>query len=517
MPFLQPIDPLTLDVEAEGEMRVETLRRLTIAGAAVAFMLVAACGSAADPATIAPPRATDRITLPKDPSYIAVDLTVDLAELERALEREVPRELWQIDRPGSECIAPQKVDLALFKVKSPKIECRITGKVTRGKLRLSGKGEALRVTLPVTGTLAARDVAGIFKGETATGAAEVTLGLRLDLTPQWQVTGTTRLDYRWTRAPGIEFMGQRITFTTEADRELAPVKREVQRIIARELARLPVKATAAQGWRQAHAVFALNERDPAVWGRLTPQRFRFGGYGVTGRELTLRLGLDALLDTFVGMKPETSAIGALPPLARRAKTAVASQLHVPVVADYAVLQPVIAKALTKRAQRPFVVKDYGSVTARFDDIAVYGTGEGRIAVGGTFSAKSDLPMIETATGTIWLTARPVNQPGSRAVRFAEVTITGDTDIAGEEFLFALANAPEFQAAITDALAQNFENDFNDLRSKIDKALAARKGRLTDYAITIDKVETGVITAHGEGLYLPVDLTARIAAKLRRVN
>ena len=496
---------------------MRTQYRLPIAGALAGLMLLAGCGASDSSAAGAPPRATDAIVFPNEPSHVAVDVQVSLADLEQALERELPRELWQIDRPGSECVASKKVDLALFKVKSPKINCDITGKVTRGRLRLSGSGEALKVTLPVRGTLAARDIAGIFKGETATGAAEVTLALRLDLTPEWRLASTTRLDYRWTREPGIDFLGRRITFTSEADRELGPVKREVERIVARELARLPVEDTAAQGWQQAHAVFVLNERDPAVWGKLTPQQFRFGGYTVKGRELTLRLGLDALMETFVGMKPEGTRPAALPPLARRDKAARTSDLHVPVIADYAVLEPVVSKALAKRAQRPFLIKDYGSVTARFDDIAVYGTGDGRIAVGGTFRADSDLPLIAKAKGTIWLTARPVSAPNSRSVRFADVRITGSTDIIGEDFLFALANSPDFQGAITDALAQSFEKDFMDLRGKIDRALAARKGRLTDYAITIDTIETGVITAHGAGLYLPVDMTARISARLRRLN
>lgn len=496
---------------------MRALRKLMIAGAVATLTLLTGCGKAADTASLAPPRATDRITFPQETSNIAVDLAVDLGDLERALERELPRTLWQIDRPGSECVASKNVDLALFKVKSPKIECRIVGKVTRGRLRLSGRGEALIVTLPVTGTLSARDVAGILKGETGTGAAEAALSLKLDLTPDWKLTGTTRLDYRWTRAPGIDFLGRRITFTSEADRELRPVRRDIERIIARELARLAVRPTAEQGWRTAHQVFELNRVNPAVWGRLTPQQFRFGGYDVKGRALTLRLGLDAQLETFVGKKPAPVSPAPLPPLARRAKDAPQSILHVPVIADYAVLEPVIAEALAKRAARPFVIKNYGSVIATFDDISIYGTEQGRIAVGGKFTANSDLPLIKRASGTIWLTARPENAPGSRAVRFRDIRVTGETDVIGGEFLFALANSPEFQTAITAALAQNFENDFAKLRAKIDRALAKRTGRLTDYSITIETIDTRVIAAHGEGLYMPVDMRARITAKLRRLN
>ena len=94
-----------------------------------------------------------------------------------------------------------------------------------------------------------------------------------------------------------------------------------------------------------------------------------------------------------------------PRSARRAAAVARSDLHIPVVADYAVLEPVIAKALTGAPRRPFVIEGYGNVTARFDTITVYGTGEGRIAVGGSFSAASDLPLIGKASGMIWLTAR----------------------------------------------------------------------------------------------------------------
>lgn len=480
-------------------------------------MLLTGCGAGDDPATGAPPRATDAIVFPNEPSHVAVNLKIDLAALEQALEREIPRELWRIDQPGHECISSSKIDLAVVKVKSPKIKCRIVGQATRGTLRLSGSGETLWVTLPVTGTLAARDVAGIFKGETATGEAEVTLGVRLDMTPDWRVASNAKLDYSWTREPGIDFLGQRITFTSKADRELAPVKREVERIVRRELAALPVRARALEGWNEAHAVLELNERNPAVWGRLTPQRFRFGGYDVKGRELTLRLGLDALMETFVGMKPQVTKPSALPRLARRDAAMQMSRLHVPVVADYAVLEPVVAKALAKRATQPFVIEDYGSVTAQFGDVAIYGTGTGQIAIGTTFRAASDLPLVEQAKGTVWLIARPVTEPNSRIVRLADVRISAATDIVGESVLLALVNSLDFQGTIAAALTQNFENDFVKLREKIDRALTGRRDGPTASTIVIDKVETGVITAHGAGLYMPVDMTGRIDARLQRLN
>ncbi len=481
------------------------------------IIMLAACGNGPQATSAAPPRADDPIVFPDAASHIEIDLAVDLAALEEALEKEIPRQLWAIDQPGSTCIASKKINLELFRVKSPRITCHIIGKVTRGRLQLAGRGRDLIVTMPVTGQVAARDVAGILKGETGTGAATVSLALQLDVAPDWKLAGTSRLDYRWTREPGIDFLGRRITFTSQADDKLAAVRKQVQAIIARELSRVDLRAAAQQGWNKAHGVFVLNRVNPAVWGRLTPQQFLYGGYQVQGRELTLRLGLDGRLETFVGKQPDAPAPAALPPLARRPAATAPSVLHVPVMADYAVLEPVIAKALAKRAKRPFVIADFGSVTAEFGQVTVYGTPPGRIAVGAKFKASSDLPMVKAAKGTIWLAARPITLPGSREVSFTDVTISGDTSLVSQPLLLALANAPEFKATIAEALRQNFEEDFAKLRSKIDRALARRQSGGLDYAIRIDTIETGAITAHGAGLYLPVDITARGQARLGKIK
>lgn len=480
-------------------------------------LLLAGCGREPDTPSNAPPRSLDPIPFPTDPSHIEIDLAVDLAQLERVLEKEIPRQLWSVDEPGSECVASKKINLELFRVKSPKIKCHIIGEVTRGRLKLAGRGRDLIVTLPIRGEVAARDVAGIFKGETGTGAADVTLRLRLDLRPDWRLTSATQITYDWTEEPGIDFLGRRITFTSKADDKLAKVRGQVSEIIARELAELDIKSAATKGWREAHAVLELNRKNPEVWARLTPQQFLYGGYKAQGRILTLRLGLEGTFETFIGTRPDETPPGPLPPLGIRPKTTRPSVLKVPVIADYAVLEPVIEKALAKRAARPFVIEDFGQVMAEFGKVTVYGAPAGQIAVGARFKARSDLPLIEAAQGTIWLAARPINTENSRVVGFSDITITGDTNLVSEPLLLALANAPEFQATIAEALQQNFDKDFAKLTGKIERAIARRKDGPLDYAITLDRISTGTISAHGEGLYLPVELTARGQARLIRVK
>lgn len=491
-------------------------RLLPIAGWAAPLPLLLACSGDSE-AFAPPPRAADPVVFPQETSTIAAALAVDLGDLERKLEGDLPRQLWSVREDDTECLAPKKVDLAVVRIKTPKIRCDITGSVTRGRLKVTGRGQELVVTLPVSATVRASDVAGLLKGKTATGAADFRLAIRLDITRDWRLTGQPKIAYSWSREPGIDFLGRRVTFTGQADSELAKVRRDVERALAAELAKVPLRDAAERGWRAGHTVLELNHANPAVWARVTPERVRYGGYRIDGRKLVAQLGIDARVETKVGEKPAAPAPTRLPPLAPLAAKPGRASLHVPIIADYAVLEPVIAKALAKRAQRPFVLGELGTVTARFGKVTVYGTERSRIAVGADFDATSDLKLVPRAKGTIWLTAKPVNRPGSREVGFTDLEVTGDTTLKSEALLFALANSPDFQVAITDALKQNFEGDFAELRGKIDRAIAQRKDGPLSYRVEIVNLATGVITAHGEGLYLPVDIEARISADTLRLQ
>jgi hypothetical protein len=493
------------------------MARRMVGAVLAACAILAGCADAKKADAVAPPRATDPIAIPATESSIAADVGIDLADIERELERSIPRRLWAINRQDMQCVPSKKVDLKLFSVKSPTIKCDVTGEVLRGKIRVSGRGRDLIATVPIRGTLVARDIGGILKSETASGTANVVLDLKLDLSPDWTLRADAKLNYAWAKEPGINFLGQRIRLTSAADKELQPLVGQVERTLERQLARTPIRAAAERGWKEAHTVLELNADNPSVWARLVPRQFRFGGYRVEGKRVTLSLGLDGQIETIVGHKPEAASPGPLPALGRLEGERNAATLSIPVAADYAVLEPVIAKALAKRAQRPFAVRDFGTVKVNFQKVQVYGASGNRIAVGVTFDAKSNLKLLDKADGTIWLIARPVNQPNSREIAFTDAAITGQTDIVGGDLLLAFANDPEFKRTITEALKQNFENDFTKLRSKIDLAVQRRTDGPLSYEVKIDRLETGQIVAHGQGLFLPVEMHAAIRADLVRIK
>jgi hypothetical protein len=462
----------------------------------------------------APPRATDKAPSPTQKSLIAVPINASTASLKQALERAVPKTLWTINRRERACVKPQQVKVFGKKVKvTPPIACTIVGQVTRGPLRLRGEGAEIVVDMPLHATIAARDVGGVLKGETATGAAMAHARVRIDLLPDWRTQGKARISYGWTKAPGIDFLGKRITFTDEADAKLKPVVRDVEREVNREIAKIDIRKQAADVWRQSFTALELNRENPPVWMRVTPQRILYGGYRIEGQRMNLNLGLEAITETFVSGRPDDPTPTPLPRLVRETPKP-HLDVRVPVIADYAILQPVVDRALAKRATRPFVLPKLGPMMVKFGKSTIYGADGGRIAVGVDVEAKLEVRSGAPTRGRIWMTAIPANKPGSAEVHFTDLVINGDTDGVGGDLLIVLGRSEGFAPLIAEALTQNFANDLGKLQGKIKRAVDQRREGAFMIRTRLDSFEIGEIKAYGNGLYLPVRMVGGASVDYR---
>lgn len=471
--------------------------------AVIASLLMPLSGCGTRTPNEAPPRTNDVVRIRPQASTIAVPIVADLDRLAAALEREVPRELWSIDKPDQTCVASNRVKVLFVQVKTPTIKCRIIGQVTRGRLSLSGAGDTLTVTIPVHAVVHARDIGGILKEETATADAKVHARIRMDLASDWSPRGKVDLAYKWTAPPRIEFMGQTIDLSEQADQKLKGVVADLERTLPNQLSQLHLRDQVQRAWNAAFTSIQLNRSNPPVWMRVSPRALQYGGYRVTANRLVLRLGLRAITETFVGNRPTDPPRTPLPPLTRLAQKPGRTVFFIPVIADYRQLEPVLLKALTKRSARPFDVPGVGPIFATFNKVTAYGTSNGHIAVGLNFSASDQANTIGEARATVWLTAKPINQPNSRQVAFTQFAVTGSTDRAGGDLVIQLANTPGLSDTIAQALTQNFESDYDELMAKIDRALQQK--REGDFIIRakVDTVRTGSLKASGQGLYLPV--------------
>lgn len=476
--------------------------------------LLAACSGNSPSGQSAPARSNEGVPVPSESSLIAAPVDFDARILLRAVERTVPRTLWTINERYDRCVPRKSVKVLGRNINVvPKIGCTVVGKVTRGAIRMRGEGRDIVFDVPLRASLRARDVGGILREENATGSAMVQARIQLELGQDWTTRGTVKLRYNWTRPPGIDFLGRRITFTKHADRHLRPIMRRLESDLPRELAKFKLRPTVERAWDAAFTTLPLNASDPAVWMRLTPQKPIFNGYSVKGNRIQLKLGLETLTETFVGVRPSDPQPSSLPAPAKSDGND-RLQFFIPVVADYSELEAVIQRALDKRARWPFDLPGVGETDAKFTDITAYGTTGGRIAVGMDIAAIPRSDVLGETAGRVWLQALPVNSDNSMEVEFKYLKVTGDIEGVAGELLLKLANSQSVTSAITEALGQNFSSDAEDLLAKIRLAIAEQRPDNFVIRSSIDEVETGRLQPFGEGLYLPVRATGKATIEHR---
>jgi len=189
-------------------------------------------------------------------------------------------------------------------------------------------------------------------------------------------------------------------------------------------------------------------------------------------------------------------------------------VRVPVIADYAQLQPVVDRTLAKRSKRPFALPKLGPMMVTFGKSTIYAAAGGRVAVGVDVEAKLEMRSGEPTRGRIWMTAVPANKPGSAEVHFADLVINGDTDGVGGDLLILLGQSEGFAPLIAEALTQNFTKDLDELQVKIRRAVDQRREGAFVIRTRVDSFETGEIKAYGNGLYLPVRMVGGASVDYR---
>ncbi|MGP7795603.1 DUF4403 family protein [Sphingomonas sp. CLY1604] len=495
-------------------MRDSAIRRRWQRGLAICLCL-AAPGCSRSGGNEAPPRIDQAAQFPQQTSTIVVPVTASLTSVSNVLDAELPKKLWSINERKADCVAAKRVNVGFAKLKVvPKLGCRIMGQVTRGRISLSGRNNVLLIDLPVKASISARKVGGIVS-ETATGAAMVHAVAHLSIASNWSPKARIAINYDWSTPPGIDILGQRIEFVGMADKRLRPIIADLERTLPRELAKLRLQQQLAVAWRQGFTSVSLNRDDPPAWMRLTPKRLGFGGYRVTGNRIEMILAAEAVTETFIGARPEPAQPTPLPPPSSRLGPK-GLRFFIPVLADYAQLEPVIARALHKLAAKGITLPGVGPVDAEFGKVTVYATSNNHLAIGVTAKVRRQGSAALTAKGTIWLTAIPYNEPNSQVVKARDVRIAGDTDSGVANLLLTLFGDSGVQGSIQQSLTHDFGTDFARLLVDVRKKIGERREGDFVFYTTIDDVRNGSIVATGKGLFLPVNTsgTATIAYRPR---
>ena len=496
-----------------GDLRISV--RMTSRPALAGFaILLAGCEKKVE--VQPPPRIEAKADLPKQNSTIEAPIAIRMADIQAAVNRAAPKVLWRINQREERCVPSQRIlkGTKVLGVRpfgqrglkvTPDLGCQIVGRAVRGPIRLTGQGETLLMTMPVSAVVSVRNVGGIIKSETATGSVNVTANVRMSMRPDWTPTAKIKIRYNWTNPPGIDLLGRRITFVEQADSRLTRVVADLEKALPRELQKLNIRPELNQIWRSGFTTIQLNRENPPAWMRITPQKLGVTGYNAGKSQVTINVAAQLLTETFVGDRPAEPEPTPLPQASAEMKQ-LGFVFHTPVIADYAQLEPVVLRALQKRAAKGITLKKVGAVDATFDKVTVYATENGRVAVGADLTAQLQGRPKTKTRAVVWLTGELFNAPDSSVLSVRNLAITHDTSSKAVNLAIRLFTDPSVVDTIEAALVEDFAKDTDHVITAARDAIRERREGDVTVSASIDEVHSGRIAATGEGLVLPVRAT-----------
>lgn len=462
----------------------------------ISFAPLAACtDQASNPA---PPRLKEPLVLKEQASTIRLPVAIPLVELERAINAEVPQLLHQIDEPQQACIKTKSKLL-------PDISCRLAGSVRRGHIRLTGSGNVLRVSMPVSAVVRAENIGKIIKRETATGAMNVTARVTLGLSRDWRPHAKVDADYNWTNKIGIDILGRRITFASKVDPKLHQVLAGLERTLPKHLDKVQARSKVQRIWAKGFTSVRV-KTDPQIWARFTPERVGFSGYSVQGGDLVVGFAAQAKTETVLGERPADPPVTPLPNLMGHLPGR-GINVHVPVLVLYPLLERAALAELQKPEFRAVELKGGLKATADYHRVTIYGTPQGQVAVGVDMTIKTGTV---TTTGTVWFVAKPVVDIPKRVVGIRDLVVAGDTDSKAFNLLLQVVNQTRLRDRMMAAVHYDFTRDYDDGLAKADAWLEEQPFEGFVFKGDMGRAEIRQVRLAPEGFLVEADATATAA-------
>ncbi len=466
----------------------------------------------------APPRVETALEREPERSVLVTRAAAPLAAIRGRLESALATTLVTFDQQELEdCVPAQRVRvLDVELVQTPSLSCKLDGTIKRGPISLSGNGRNLVARVPIRARIDVLDLGDVIKRETITAAANVTVTALLDVSAQWTLEPRVNLAYRWTTEPGIDVLGQRIAFTSLADKALAGSLDDFETTLEAEIRRIDLRSEVEAVWREGHGTLSINRENPPVWMRVTPRALGAGAISVSDAQLSADLRLEAELDLTVGERPEPASAAPL-----GANTGVADAagfaLRVPVLADYDAIEQALLTRLQALSMREIFGDTADALETEFRSVRVYATSDERLAVGieaeVTPSGILAGEYWGQTRGTVWLTGRPFTRQGSAVLSIGELAIYGDTDRYAGDVLVGLLDRPFIKQQLQQALVTDFREDYERIIAKAQAGLRSVRIGEAELSFKVEEFDHGKVSVTSAGLFLPVTASGSVTTRL----
>ena len=455
---------------------------------------------------------------------VSVPIHLELADLQAQLEQSVSGTLLEIDENREDCTPDQWAKICLI----PKlfhhgcakwlktkvmdgVDCHIEGKVTRGKIVLSGEGNVVTVSLPIDakGSVRGRGEIGKHIDIPVSAGVIASATVTADIDAAWQPSIAIAPDFSWTERANIHILDIKITIGSRVEPKLRDMLTGIQGEIDRAIQRFALKDRATKLWRAGSTVVQLSSH-PDVWMQFVPREVGFVGLSASNTAVDLKLMVKGSSRVFVGSRPLSEPAPSLPPL-QREWTADGFHLQLPVFVDYQAISTTLNRLLKVGESQRLELPGIGQVDVTFSGVEVYPSTAGTIAVG--LNLQADLPqrLLDTK-GTVWITARPQADLAAMKLSARDLSFVAQTDNAAVNALLTIAKLPSIRERIASAMTYDFSRDYEQALLATNAALNREisPGLLLEGAIA--DVTLGRLQATQNGIYVAMEVAGKVSAR-----
>jgi hypothetical protein len=500
-----------------------TIHNICAAAVMASILCLSTLGAQSLPQDVAAPRTRDPIDLPERSSSIVVPVTVSLADLQTAANKQIPITLYSIDQNQDACVPAQWINTCVLpriwpahgcaqylKTKAtPAIDCHLDGQITRRNVTVGGSGTTLALSVPIDISVTASGRGAIGKNihQTASANMVASAAASLDVNENWEPKANINANYSWTDPPHVWILGFKITFADKVDPTIRDLIAQLQQNLPGLLAYLKLKDIVDKYWQSGFTTLQVSGTPP-VWISLHPESVGYGGYRIGNGELDLTFMAGGKLTTSIGTKPNNPTPSPLPNLQKTLPTP-GFDLSAPISADYATLHDQLATGLKFGQEQSFDLQGYGHVKAKINDVVLYQTTDKNLAIGISLDASPPVGFA-AAKGTVWLTTKIKIDNAAQIISPDTLLIYGKEGNGPLDLIVSLIQFTPLKDVVRSSLAYTYTHKYDELLANINATL---RRQLTPQLYTegkVDKVTPETVVAGPNALTAIVDAHGMIA-------
>jgi hypothetical protein len=236
---------------------------------------------------------------------------------------------------------------------------------------------------------------------------------RISVNPDWKVnTSTTPNGYAWISKPVVRigFFEVPVTGIIERimDRELPTVVQTVDK----EIAKIDFRPQVESVWNSIQSPMLINQEYQA-WLKVSPETMMMTTIGTKGNNVRIGLGINAEAQTFMGQKPENTALRPLPRLQIVEKLEEKFEVGLMTEIPFAEMRKI---AMAQVGGKTYEFND-GKQKINVLDMELFGNGD-NLVIGTTLSGSLE--------GKVYIKGKPYYDAASRSLKMKDLDFDLDT-------------------------------------------------------------------------------------------